>query len=421
MRGSAGSRDKHVAIWRVNSEDDPRESRQALISRQKHEQKVRDVRFSAGTSVRRGCCGSSRAASLLRPAIASTPARLRLSPNPHDTCDVARLAVCCACFSRPWVRAQLCLRTPPSPLAACPQRVGSVSSDGFFVLWDPNDMRVVRSYQLAAKACFTRVESVRSAPRRDPPSPGVLTFRCSTRLPAVHPPQPPPPLVLPAKQNVVCLAMEQHAAAIGSNTHLSVLDTRANVTSFERGVAEDFGKAWGVRSLSFKDHLLTVGGGSGRVYFVDLRTNRFLPLESERGKLEDAAERRRLQQQHQGEAGDLDDEELDDEDFYDSDFDPLDGALLSDEDRKRGKVHLMTGAGYICKENDVYQARDGGAAEEGADAPCVCVLRLRCPRARLSVMLAVLHFLLRRRTTTRMCRCRSCGTPATRTSGTQTG
>lgn len=35
----------------------------------------------------------------------------------------------------------------------------------------------------------------------------------------------------------------------------------------------------GVRSLSFQDQVLTCGGGKGGISFLDLRTQRYLPLE----------------------------------------------------------------------------------------------------------------------------------------------
>lgn len=138
-------------------------------------------------------------------------------------------------------------------------------------------------------------------------------------------------------------------AAVGSNTNVSAVDTRANVQVFEREVYEDLCKAWGVRSLSFQGHLLTIGGGSGRVHFVDMRTNRFLPLDSERGKILDAAERERARKQAQEGAGDprvWEDQPT---------IDPLDNRPVPSSLRARGKLYLSTGAGHIRRDDPVYQ------------------------------------------------------------------
>lgn len=257
-----------------------------------------------------------------------------------------------------------------------------MSSDGTYNLWDPNDLRLVRSYKLAPKPCFQKQETVRrGAPcgRRRCPEPCPASGQHSRpRLADPKPAQPHPPVLL---QNVVCLGMEGNVAAVGSNTHLSVLDTRDRVRAFEQEVEEKMNRAWGIRSLSFRDHLLTVGCGSGRIYFVDLRSNRFLPLDSERGRLLDAkeAKQRELQHQHNHHQGGGDDDE---EDPYLSEDDGgyaeyMDGQYLPGGQgsappplpETRGKVNLCTGSGYIKTDDDTYQASAAGGRHLPGTAP----------------------------------------------------
>lgn len=424
----AGSRDRSVAIWRVPEYSARRTAAiGASLSRTHHEHKVRDVRFSHGSSVRHR----------------DRPGRPHVAPLPRVQARISRRA---PLASLPPTRGFLSLATgalfsheprtpclshlnPPTTKTPPPQRVGSASSDGTFNLWDPNDLRLVRTHKLADRPCFTqRMDSVRLAGGGQPRGTGLFsiilrepcscpcTFCCcsagararylsvspagckahartphnSLPPPPLSPPPSPPP---PPHQNVVCLAMEKHVAAIGSNTHLAILDTRSSAPGFEREVGEDFGKAWGIRSLSFRDHLLTVGGGSGRIYFVDLRTNRFLPLDSERGKLLDAAdrERRRRQAEAAGDDGDDDTFDYDFEDEYDEVYGGAaarggaapGGGLSADAERARGKLFLQTGVGFIQTNDNIYQAREAlprwkGKEEKGDSARALACRSLRC-------------------------------------------
>ncbi|KAF9955685.1 DDB1- and CUL4-associated factor 12 [Mortierella alpina] len=76
-------------------------------------------------------------------------------------------------------------------------------------------------------------------------------------------------------QETVCLTSNPDANlfAVGSQSHISVIDPR---TSSIVHVANSCDEGWGVRSLDFKSHIITSGGGYGRVGFYDLRAQRYL-------------------------------------------------------------------------------------------------------------------------------------------------
>lgn len=63
--------------------------------------------------------------------------------------------------------------------------------------------------------------------------------------------------------------------AVGSQSHVSLLDTRSTQISH---TFESLDEGWGVRSVAFNDHIITTGGGLGRLGFYDLRMGRYLNL-----------------------------------------------------------------------------------------------------------------------------------------------
>lgn len=82
-------------------------------------------------------------------------------------------------------------------------------------------------------------------------------------------------MTLEYPDETVCLALEKDNMlfAVGSQSHISFYDVRCGkavgcIRSSDRGA--------GVRSLSFRDLLLTVGTGLGSLFFFDMRTCRFL-------------------------------------------------------------------------------------------------------------------------------------------------
>ena len=65
--------------------------------------------------------------------------------------------------------------------------------------------------------------------------------------------------------------------AVGSQEHVTLLDPRLSSAA---SVAQEFpsqDQDWGVRSLSFQDHIVTCGGGLGRISFFDIRNKAFIP------------------------------------------------------------------------------------------------------------------------------------------------
>eukprot|EP00741_Cyanophora_paradoxa_P003491 tig00000711_g3390.t1 len=75
----------------------------------------------------------------------------------------------------------------------------------------------------------------------------------------------------------VCVAAQEERGlfVIGSRGQLEFIDPRAPKSVQTRDSQDD---GQGVRSLSFREHVMTVGGGGGRISFFDIRANRFMEL-----------------------------------------------------------------------------------------------------------------------------------------------
>lgn len=67
----------------------------------------------------------------------------------------------------------------------------------------------------------------------------------------------------------------QDLYAVGSLDHISVIDPRMGSVVHEIPSQDD---NWGIRSLSFDEHIITAGGGMGRISFYDLRRQKYLEL-----------------------------------------------------------------------------------------------------------------------------------------------
>eukprot|EP00897_Mesotaenium_endlicherianum_P003484 jgi/Mesen1/3163/ME000184S02227 len=91
-------------------------------------------------------------------------------------------------------------------------------------------------------------------------------------------------VVLEHRRELVCLALEHPLVAVGSQSFITFIDMRCgHVVKNIKSVDED----WGVRSLSFKDNIVTCGGGKGRLSFLDMRIGRYISLQprhEEKGK-----------------------------------------------------------------------------------------------------------------------------------------
>eukprot|EP01135_Chromosphaera_perkinsii_P000703 Nk52_evm15s150 gene=Nk52_evmTU15s150 len=75
----------------------------------------------------------------------------------------------------------------------------------------------------------------------------------------------------------VCVASHtaRNLYAVGSQTHISFIDPRVKQVI---NSVESLDGGWGVRSLSFRNSIVTIGGGLGRVSFYDMRRFGYLNL-----------------------------------------------------------------------------------------------------------------------------------------------
>ncbi|KAI7816675.1 WD40-repeat-containing domain protein [Gamsiella multidivaricata] len=73
----------------------------------------------------------------------------------------------------------------------------------------------------------------------------------------------------------VCLTANSDANlfAVGSQSHISIIDPRS--TSIVHDI-DSCDEGWGVRALDFKSHIITTGGGFGRIGYYDVRAQRYL-------------------------------------------------------------------------------------------------------------------------------------------------
>ncbi|XP_010879151.1 DDB1- and CUL4-associated factor 12 isoform X2 [Esox lucius] len=81
---------------------------------------------------------------------------------------------------------------------------------------------------------------------------------------------------LPHCKENVCLAYGQDWSvyAVGSQAHVSFLDPRQPTHSIKSVSSRERGS--GIRSVSFYEHIVTVGTGQGSLLFYDIRAQRFL-------------------------------------------------------------------------------------------------------------------------------------------------
>ncbi|XP_010218844.1 PREDICTED: DDB1- and CUL4-associated factor 12, partial [Tinamus guttatus] len=81
---------------------------------------------------------------------------------------------------------------------------------------------------------------------------------------------------LPYCRENVCLAYGQEWSvyAVGSQAHVSFLDPRQPSHNVKSVCSKERGS--GIRSVSFYEHIITVGTGQGSLLFYDIRAQRFL-------------------------------------------------------------------------------------------------------------------------------------------------
>ncbi|KAK9806147.1 hypothetical protein WJX72_003229 [[Myrmecia] bisecta] len=78
-------------------------------------------------------------------------------------------------------------------------------------------------------------------------------------------------------KELVCMAISDGLIAVGSQSHVTLLDPR--LRKGEVRVIESLDENQGVRSINFLEHLLSCGSGRGRISFYDLRASKYIPLE----------------------------------------------------------------------------------------------------------------------------------------------
>ncbi|KAI8148675.1 WD40-repeat-containing domain protein [Fennellomyces sp. T-0311] len=79
-------------------------------------------------------------------------------------------------------------------------------------------------------------------------------------------------------KELVCMAAQQQGnlLAIGSQEHVTLVDSRLSLTASAAQEFQSQDQDWGVRSLAFQGHIVTCGGGFGRVSFYDIRNKAFI-------------------------------------------------------------------------------------------------------------------------------------------------
>jgi len=73
----------------------------------------------------------------------------------------------------------------------------------------------------------------------------------------------------------VCLSgnSRENFYCVGSQSHISVIDPRSESLVH---IIDSVDEGWGVRSLTFNSHVITTGGGYGRLSFYDLRAQAYM-------------------------------------------------------------------------------------------------------------------------------------------------
>jgi len=84
--------------------------------------------------------------------------------------------------------------------------------------------------------------------------------------------------LLEYEQENVCIATHDNFTAVGSKSYVTLLDSRSLV---QVKMISALKPICGVRSLSFKDYLLTVGTGQSNVLFLDIRNFQYIEIDPE--------------------------------------------------------------------------------------------------------------------------------------------
>ncbi|KAI9091779.1 WD40-repeat-containing domain protein [Phlyctochytrium arcticum] len=92
--------------------------------------------------------------------------------------------------------------------------------------------------------------------------------------------QPHTSIALRYTEEACCLAVsdKDNLYAVGSANNISILDPRSSQVV---QVLQSCDDGWGVRSLVWKDGVITIGGGKGRISFYDTHAKKYLSWEGE--------------------------------------------------------------------------------------------------------------------------------------------
>jgi len=87
--------------------------------------------------------------------------------------------------------------------------------------------------------------------------------------------EPSTKVLLQGTKDLVCASLDETSGAfsIGSNKHIALVDFRMGNVAMEIPSVDEGG---GVRTISTRNQVLTVGGGLGRLAFYDLRASKYL-------------------------------------------------------------------------------------------------------------------------------------------------
>jgi len=105
-----------------------------------------------------------------------------------------------------------------------------------------------------------------------------LSADCSMKVWDIHNFDVVTTVTLKERSELVCMSIDEltNVAVVGSQYRAEVIDVRIPNPTVRLIKSND--SDWGVRSVSLMGHVLTMGGGMGRISFYDLRANGFIPL-----------------------------------------------------------------------------------------------------------------------------------------------
>ncbi|KAL3151622.1 hypothetical protein ABBQ38_012613 [Trebouxia sp. C0009 RCD-2024] len=165
-----------------------------------------------------------------------------------------------------------------------------------------------------------------------------------THLQSVH---------LPQTREVVCMGITQDMVAVGSQSHVTLLDPRLSQPTIKVVNSVDPGQ--GVRSVGIMDNILSSGSGRGRIAFFDLRASAYISVQQE------ALSRPQTPIPPQS----YHDEDFYDEDSYDDSIDDYDDYDDVDDLDDFDDIEDVNEVADVTQGAAVGDLGDGDEADEG--------------------------------------------------------